>query len=222
LLQNKAKLPVSNMSNKPLDFVEIRRQLHEMMKETDTIEKAWAKQEKHRKKIPNKDKLRYEIKGKDWDSFKSSLTSIDSSYKHVISQIDSIAKLAALHPEGMESLPIDKYSELCTMRLEAMMFDTSEVLKLLAINTYKIVGEQTLSCAYAIQRLQDQVVYLEKMVDEVADKVDVDLSDIKEKMNTLKTTLDSEEVSLIGTFVKDTNKKIEEYKKKMAENDLAT
>jgi hypothetical protein len=91
-----------------------------------------------------------------------------------------------------------------------LVYATSETLK------------WTYLSAKAIQDAQERLTVLERIVEEIAQKLDVDFTNVKAEMDQLKATINSPAITVVSKFVEQMNKNIEDYKKKMEENDLAT
>lgn len=69
---------------------------------------------------------------------------------------------------------------------------------------------------------------LEEMINEVGEKSGADLSKLNSELESIKTNVNSEEIAKVAKFAVDFNnhieeskKRVEEYKRKMEENDLA-
>jgi sugar-specific transcriptional regulator TrmB len=75
--------------------------------------------------------------------------------------------------------------------------------------------------AHAMQDVQERLATLEKIVDEIARQLVVDLPNVKAEMEQLKATLNSSAMVTVSNFVQQMTKDIEDYKKKEEKNDLA-
>jgi hypothetical protein len=74
---------------------------------------------------------------------------------------------------------------------------------------------------YAIDAIGKRLTNLERIVEEITQKLNIDLSNVKSEMENLKKTLNSEDIASVNQFVKQIQDNIEKYKSKMEENDLA-
>lgn len=90
----------------------------------------------------------------------------------------------------------------------------------LAYATYEAVKWQYV-LAYAVQDAEERLATLEKIVEEITRKLNIDLPNVKTEMDQLKATINSPAITVVSEFVEQMNKNISEYKKKMEENDLA-
>jgi hypothetical protein len=76
--------------------------------------------------------------------------------------------------------------------------------------------------SFAIEDAEERLVILEKIVEEVTRKLNIDLPNVKAEMEQLKATINSPAITTLSKFVQQMTKNIEEYNKKMENNDLAT
>lgn len=90
------------------------------------------------------------------------------------------------------------------------------------INASHELARWNVISAYAIEYQTKRLDILEKVITVLIEKLYADLPNVKAEIEKVKATVDSQAFSTVSEFVQGMKKKIDEYNRKMENNDLAT
>ena len=163
---------------------------------------------------------RFDVLTEDLKKIKNDVRELKKGTKIVSAKAKSVEELAYLGSPELKTLETPRHERFEPLKRDAMAIDIAGSLQILAMGL-GVIAEYAIPSAYSVKSAHTRIEAIEKSIDKIAKETNVDISKIKADLSNVKQVIDSENVNIVADYIKDFNKKVAEYKKKMTENDLA-
>ncbi len=155
----------------------------------------------------------FEVLVQDLEKLKQDIKDLSKGTEMVMKKAESVKSLAFLGSPELKTMEVPKHERFEPLKRDAMAIDNAGSLMILA-SGLRLIAEYAIPSAYATKALHVRMEALEKSVGKIAEETNVDLSQIKQEMSSVKSALQSPLFTDVVKMFKEGKETAEKTKKR--------